>query len=497
MYRKRDRSDVYIEYNGEHRMWVVRSAGALFGEDSSFATLTSPEPLPLELVAGGLWRLFDGSDMVSDNAIRVSVCAVRDISIEGASGAFAELINGNYRPSVQAAGATTYCKLLDSSVRIAFENEAWRISRTSSDSVQILACLSLPKPWPLETAFDCAWLVFDGTTFHADARVIAVEKIVHSVRLCGAKGPVASALNGLYSPVLDALTGDTFYLRKDGLHCIEYWWEARQWQAKKIASRGQNYASAYVSSRFFRPLELVTEECWRISDGQSYRREASLRVTAVGTRVIMLHGASGNLAEKINGRYYPTEEVHNDATLYVKLDDPAKCIEWMASNRTWQVKPTSKTGKNKSWARLWCEGPLPLDRLAADSRYVWQQYDSMGWGDRPDLGIALPALHSIRIYGAVGPFASQLNGTYDPSPWEVSGGASVYYKRPDGKHCIEYLARKRKWQAKPLEEKGCDRASAFLPCPTPIPIEEVVDSVWMVHAGTEFQVQPTVKVLIV
>lgn len=500
VYKKRDRSDIYIEYSGDDRRWLLRSSGQLFGgEDSCFASLTSPQPLPLEQVQNGIWKVFDGSDMAVDNSVRVAVTATRDVTIDGCVGSFAGFINGDYRPAVRVNGTTFYAKSGESSVSIVFEDRAWRVTLAQgaddSEPPQTIAFLPCPTPTPIETVQDSLWAVFDGTSFRGEDKVAAFVKIVHSVRLSGASGPAANALNGLYSPVLNALTGDTFYVKKDGLHCIEYWWEARQWQAKRCASKGQNCASAYLSSRLFLPLELVSDDCWKIGDGQKYRNEPSLRASAAGIRTIMISGAEGSLAAQINGRYDPTDETHNDATLYLKQDDQDKCIEWLPSNRTWQIKPISKIGQNKSWARLWCESALPLDYLATDRRYVWQQYDKMGWGDKPNMAIVLPSLNSIRIFGAVGPLSSNVNGTYDPSPTEVYGGASVYYKRPHGTDCIEYLAERGEWQVKPVADRGSGRASAFLPCPKPAPIEQVLDSLWMVHAGDKFQVQPQVKVL--
>ena len=66
---------------------------------------------------------------------------------------------------------------------------------------------------------------------------------------------------------------------------------------------------------------------------------------------MVLSGASGSKAARINGCYDPTQEKGPDGrVLYTKRGDPSMCIEHCAG--AWQVKLVSKKGKDACYASV-------------------------------------------------------------------------------------------------------------------------------------------------
>ena len=88
-----------------------------------------------------------------------------------------------------------------------------------------------------------------------------------------------------------------------------------------------------------------------------------------------MSGATGLLANDINGTYTSTEESLNGKTVYSKLVDASKCM-YFAANKRWCVSVMSaevKAGKNAP-LHAWTENGLPHPIIAKK----WQVGD--GWG---------------------------------------------------------------------------------------------------------------------
>ncbi len=66
----------------------------------------------------------------------------------------------------------------------------------------------------------------------------------------------------------------------------------------------------------------------------------------IGTKAVRLAGATGERATYVNGVYEPTSEVSSGVTVYRKVGDAGRWLEYLAGARQWQVKPTVWKGKN-------------------------------------------------------------------------------------------------------------------------------------------------------
>ena len=98
--------------------------------------------------------------------------------------------------------------------------------------------------------------------------------------------------------------------------------------------------------------------------------------------------------------------------------------------------------------------------------------------------------------------ASTVNGIYDKTD-EVAGGQPIYSRRgltEGGKQLIiEYHQPNKMWQIKWLENKGTDRACAYVTCDPPV-LPHRIEGVWKVYdrdapgAELKFIAQPAAKV---
>ena len=179
----------------------------------------------------------------------------------------------------------------------------------------------------------------------------------------GATGPSAYLINGVYEAT-DELSGGLPVYVKVGSHdaCLEYRVVANRWQVKRIEHKGTDIGLAVCAV----PAKCQPQNCpaakWQIvvvdkliplpaitisvvdkEEVEAYRgkveREAA-RVMKVSHNV-RITGATGTYAGYINGTFKPTEEMCDNATVYAKVDDPSKWLEYNASSQQWQVKSTS------------------------------------------------------------------------------------------------------------------------------------------------------------
>mmetsp|Transcript_731 Transcript_731/g.1261 ORF Transcript_731/g.1261 Transcript_731/m.1261 type:complete len:229 (+) Transcript_731:2-688(+) len=174
------------------------------------------------------------------------------------------------------------------------------------------------------------------------------------------------------------------------------------------------------------------------------------------TTSLHILGAQGTKADKLNGIYSPTDELKDGMIIYQKQTDPDMWIEFNNKNRAWQVKHTKDKGQSKAWAYMNCDLIYPPEQC----RGTFNVYDdTLKWQAQPTM-MLLPLHKSLRVSGAEGSHASDLNAYYDPVN-QVSGGVVCYEQRDNSNIIIEYNESMKSWQVKHKRDKGEKKAWAY------------------------------------
>ena len=93
---------------------------------------------------------------------------------------------------------------------------------------------------------------------------------------------------------------------------------------------------------------------------------------------VVLRGATGPNASDINGTYSPTNEA-NGAPVYVKVEDPARCL-YKATNGSWYAATVAGKDANKcAGAAKTVEVGLAHPTLAKE----WKLWDGKAWVQQP------------------------------------------------------------------------------------------------------------------
>jgi hypothetical protein len=190
----------------------------------------------------------------------------------------------------------------------------------------------------------------------------------NSVRVAGVTGLHAASVNGLYELTSERSAEGTMTMYRkvgDGDTWLEYHAPSKwQWQVKPGSGKGRDMAWACCAV----PAKCLPEKCpegqWQVYNGG--KREAQPAVTIVGlsaaelareaarlanaTHSVRIAGVTGDRAAIVNGVYEPTPERSADGTVtvYRKVGDANRWLEYHAPREQWQVK--HEKGTASSWA---------------------------------------------------------------------------------------------------------------------------------------------------
>jgi hypothetical protein len=193
--------------------------------------------------------------------------------------------------------------------------------------------------------------------------------------------------------------------------------------------------------------------------------------------------------------------------------DSSKCMEHCGRGG-WEVKPAANKGNADCWAFVNVNGPLEScpDVFLDEPSCRWHVAVSgtasclkvageKAWLAQPLVRVSKvisssSGIEDIHIFGATGPHASKVNGTWKRTS-EISGGYHVYTKpfhSIQGSLCLEHLASVGRWQIKPVSSKGKNESWASVEGHCTLPA--CASFVWRVSEGSCFQEkvdQPSVK----
>ena len=352
-----------------------------------------------------------------------------------------------------------------------------------------------------------------------------VVKGIHNVRITGAVGAKHAIINGVYKPTEELCDNATDYVRVDDTNrWLEYNSSIKQWQVKSTAGKFTSSCYAYCTVSAKCPPQDCPEGEWVVSivadewvsqpavaisvvtqqEAEAHLAEVEREAARIvkGSQHVRIFGAFG----VIDGVYKPTEEMHGNATVYVKVDDDDMWLEYHAERKQWQVKETVHKGTKRCYASCavgvkWLPHECPVGEWFIGDEYTKSE-------SIPTITISAPSVqeieaylaeatralkgsHNIIIIGATGPAADYINGMYKPTN-ELCGNVAVYTKIGNSKVWLEFLSANMTWQIKYTENKGKREGFAYCNVPAKCLPQDIPTGLWRVNIDGKWERQSTI-----
>lgn len=93
---------------------------------------------------------------------------------------------------------------------------------------------------------------------------------------------------------------------------------------------------------------------------------------------VVLRGATGPTAKKVNGTYLPTGEIDNGKPVYVMAGDSSRCLVF-SNDKCWRIKNTVKKDEKGYDGNAYTEPGLAHPTQAK----TWKVSDVVGWAQQP------------------------------------------------------------------------------------------------------------------
>ena len=561
VYVKVDDDDTWLVYRSSLEHWQVKSTDYK-GTEDCWAFCSVPAKCLPEDCPTGQWEVADSTECGPQPSITISVVTPEEadaylaevqkeasrlvkgsnnVTIAGATGKYADDINGIYKPTEELrANTTVYVKVDDGNICLEYCAlfMSWRVKDTAHKGKRAFCVVPAKKCLPEECPAG-QWQVFDGTKWGTqqtvaisvqhgnndavsaddddddEAKPKAAAMKVESgsvvtqtagvgvgitshltsggVRIVGAMGPNAGRINGVYVATTE-MSGDMPVYAKVGYSNM--WLEYRAhktWQVKTTADKGTDASMVFCAV----PAKCQPQYCpagqWKIAVNDTFVTLPAIVVSVVtreevdayrahveeeaarvvkGSYKVTIAGTTGKYPGSINGIYKPTEELCDNATVYVKDGDGNVWLEYNASKKQWQVKSTGDKSTGLSWAH--CAVPVkclpencPRGKWLVDNGAkcgpqqtvtISVQHNNIGAASADDVDddeakpkaavlkvdtnlaaaqiagvdiVSSVASGGVRISGVTGPNTGRINGMYEATT-ELSGDMPVYAKVGDG-----------------------------------------------------------------
>ena len=109
--------------------------------------------------------------------------------------------------------------------------------------------------------------------------------------------------------------------------------------------------------------------------------------------MVHVKGATGLYAAEINGLYEPTTEFVNYVSVYRKVGDADKWIEYVDGQ--WLILDTEFRGKSLGWASARVYPAVALEECPMD---IWEVYDGDDWEAQPSLSVSVSSLEAFEEF---------------------------------------------------------------------------------------------------
>jgi hypothetical protein len=308
------------------------------------------------------------------------------------------ILNGEYIPhGLVQDGWPVYSKLDISeekgsesiSLRYQFKRSRWEVIRSGLGQEELLAYASCAPPvlpeqvepvWILYT--DASWrpagtlgfsLASQPRPFSLDVETATNDmneaQRPDPVLFSGAQGPWAPLINGIFVPTREISTHFPIYQKADNSDVwLVFWAKSFSW---RIATTEDKFTANCIAvvrcdsavlpeqiadTWYIAPAKMPSST-YTLKTGESHAsqwEEASsitidkiestvnLPVSSVARRskAVVIEGASGNLAQVINGFYLPTLESYGGFTVYEKLNNSDKWLIYNPNSQCWNITRT-------------------------------------------------------------------------------------------------------------------------------------------------------------
>lgn len=108
---------------------------------------------------------------------------------------------------------------------------------------------------------------------------------------------------------------------------------------------------------------------------------------------IVISGASGPCASKVNGVFYATDELSGGGCVYIKRDNPDICIHYWTASGQWVVAAASDKGVNSNgWACIKHAGGLE----SASALTTWKVTANGVFAEQPDVRVRTQDASDLR-----------------------------------------------------------------------------------------------------
>jgi len=209
----------------------------------------------------------------------------------------------------------------------------------------------------------------------------------------------------------------------------------------------------------------------------------------------------------LNGYYLPTYEMCYDLPVYRKLNDHDTFMQYYGPSKKWFVQPTSSRGKGEGMAYLHSVPPS-LPHVAQKNGSHWLCPDFRAFAVRKNITISecdMPkeatdnfAVCPIMIQNVTGNNRDvRVNGMYFPLDGEFYNGQPVYKKESIEDAYLEYFEQGRMWIVRSLAKRGSNLGWACVHCDPPTLPERCRQGQWKILGaqGGGWENQPLVRVL--
>ena len=205
---------------------------------------------------------------------------------------------------------------------------------------------------------------------------------------------------------------------------------------------------------------------------------------------LVIGGATGKNASKVNGIYESRNEVYNGKLLFQKRGMPDLWLCFKASNRVWMVNSSVDNDTNIDIALCHCKDKHLDDPKRA---LAWKVREDSGWEDQANVK-CLELLSSVVIGGATGTNASSVNGIYEPTS-EVYNGKLLFKKREMSDIWLRFEESTRFWMVSSTTDKDAKNDVGFCHSSDKDLDDPKLALVWKVLNGSSQRTRPTSSVL--
>jgi hypothetical protein len=300
-----------------------------------------------------------------------------DLVIGGATGKNASKVNGIYESTNQVYnGKLLFQKRGMPDLWLCFKasNRVWMVHSTADNDANIDIALCHCNDKDLDDPKRAlSWKVWEQSSGWEDQANVKCVELLSSLVIGGATGANSSSVNGIYEPTSEVYNGKLLFKKRDMSDIwLRFEESTRFWVVSSTTDKDAKNDVGFChssdkdlddpklalvwkvfngSSQRKRATSTFLNSLWNVWNGSSFESEGDVKCVELLSSVV-IRGAAGKNASKVNGIYEPTSEVYNGKLLFKKRDMKDLWLRFEASTSSWMVSSTADKDENNSVG--WC-----------------------------------------------------------------------------------------------------------------------------------------------